>query len=146
MFSYSFCKASRMGFFLILRNAMRIGAAGIVSQVVLFINKVFVVVASTAGGYFYLQTYYGDHLNSLITPTLLIAITSYAVSEMFDEVFSMAISTILQCCVADEEMHEPHERYAPKELTGTLESTQQRYKRRRSSSSTICAIDKSLVK
>jgi hypothetical protein len=65
---------------------------------------------------------------------------------MFDEVFSMAISTILQCCVADEEMHEPHERYAPKELTGTLESTQQRYKRRRSSSSTICAIDKSLVK
>ncbi|KAL3773532.1 hypothetical protein ACHAWO_000528 [Cyclotella atomus] len=132
MFSYSFCKASRMGFFLILRNAMRIGAAGIVSQAVLFINKVF--------------TYYGDHLNSLITPTLLIAITSYAVSEMFDEVFSMAISTILQCCVADEEMHEPHERYAPKELTGTLESTQQRYKRRRSSSSTICAIDKSLVK
>jgi hypothetical protein len=56
----------------------------------------------------------------------------------------MAISTILQCFIADEEMHEPHERYAPKELAGTLESTHQRYKRRRSSSSTI-GIDKTLV-
>ena len=141
IFSYSFCKASRMGFFLVLRNALRISAVSIVSQAVLFINKVFITVASTAAGYYYLDTYYGDQLNSVMAPTLLIAICSYAVSEMFDEVFGMAISTILQCFVIDEEMHEPDDRFAPKELAGTLDSTQQKYKKKKSSTASI-GIDK----
>lgn len=142
MFSYPFCKASRLGFFLILRNALRISAVSIVSQSVLFLNKVFITVASSAGGYFYLQADHGDQLSSLMTPTLLIGICSYAVSEMFDEVFGMAISTMLQCFVADEEMHEPDERFVSKELIGTVESTQQKYKKRKGSSSTVGTIDK----
>lgn len=97
--------------------------------------------ASTAAGYYYLDTYFGDQLNSLMAPTLLIAIISYAVSEMFDEVFGMAISALLQCFIVDEEMHEPADRYTPKELVSTLESTQQKYKKRKASSSTI-GIDK----
>ena len=141
IFSYSFCKASRMGFFLVLRNALRISAVSIVSQAVLFINKIFITVASTAAGYYYLDTYYGDQLNSLMAPTLLIAICSYAVSEMFDEVFGMAISTILQCFVIDEEMHEPDDRFAPKELAGTLDSTQKKYKKKKNSAASI-GIDK----
>jgi len=39
-----------MGFFLILRNALRISAVGVVSQIVLFIGKVFITVASAVGG------------------------------------------------------------------------------------------------
>ena len=39
-------------------------------------------------------------------PTALIGIVAYAVSEMSDEVFGMAITTILQCFVVDEEMFE----------------------------------------
>lgn len=80
---------------------------------------------------------YGNQLNSLMAPTLLIAICSYAVSEMFDEVFGMAISTILQCFVTDEEMYEPGNRFAPKDLCGTLESTQKKYKRKKNSTATI---------
>lgn len=76
-----------------------------------------------------------------MAPTLLIAICSYAVSEMFDEVFGMAISTILQCFVIDEEMHEPDDRFAPKELAGTLDSTQQKYKKTKKSTASI-GIDK----
>mmetsp|Transcript_5602 Transcript_5602/g.10068 ORF Transcript_5602/g.10068 Transcript_5602/m.10068 type:complete len:648 (+) Transcript_5602:644-2587(+) len=49
IFGYSFCKASRMGFFLILRNVLRISAVSVVSQIVLFIGKVFITVASTVG-------------------------------------------------------------------------------------------------
>ena len=89
-----------------------------------------------------MQMYYGDQLNSLLAPTILIGICSYAVSEMFDEVFGMAISTILQCFVADEELHEPDERFASKDLVLTLESTQQKYKKRKGSSSTVGTIDK----
>ncbi len=133
IFSYSFCKAARQGFFLILRNALRISAVSIVSQVVLFINKVFITVASTVLGYYYLEMHFGDQLISLMGPTLLIAICSYAVSEMFDEVFGMAISTILQCFVADEEMFELDERYAPSSLAGTLDLTQQNYGKKKNS-------------
>ena len=84
-----------MSFFLILRNALRISAVSIVSQAVLLVNKVFITVASTTTGYYYLETYYGDQLNSLMVPTLIIAICSYAVSEMFDEVFGM-VSCLIQ--------------------------------------------------
>jgi len=62
-------------------------------------------------------------------PTLLIAITAYAVSEMLNEVFGMAISTILQCFVADEELFEGEERFAPASLAGAIDSTQTKYKK-----------------
>lgn len=129
IFGYSFCKASRMGFFLILRNVLRISAVSVVSQIVLFIGKVFITVASAVGGYYYLDIHFGDELNYLMVPTLLIGIAAYAVAEMFNEVFGMAISTILQCFVADEELFEDtEERFAPGSLAGAIDSTQKKYK------------------
>jgi len=56
-------------------------------------------------------------------------IVAYAVSEMLDEVVGMAITTISQCFVVDEEMFEADERYAPSSLAGTIGSTQQSYKK-----------------
>ena len=131
IFGYPFCKASRMGFFLILRNALRISAVAVVTQVVLFIAKVFITVASAVAGYYYLEIHFGDQLNSLMVPTLLIGLCAYAVSEMFNEVFGMAISTILQCFVADEELFDADERFAPGSLAGTIDSTQQKYKKKK---------------
>jgi hypothetical protein len=64
-----------------------------------------------------------------MVPTFLIAIVAYAVGEMFNEVFGMAISTILQCFVADEELFEDAgQRFAPGSLAGTIDATQQKYK------------------
>ena len=63
-----------------------------------------------------------------MVPTLLIGVVAYAVSEMFSEVFGMAISAILQCFVADEELFEADERFAPGSLAGTIDSTQKKYK------------------
>jgi hypothetical protein len=60
----------------------------------------------------------------------LIGLLAYAVSEMFDEVFGMAISTILQCFVVDEEMFDPEERFASPRLVETIDSTQQNYKKK----------------
>ena len=92
-----------------------------------FIGKIFITVASAVGGYHYLDIHFGDELNFLMLPTALIGIVAYAVSEMFDEVFGMAVTTILQCFVVDEEMFEADERYAPSSLVGTIDSTQQNY-------------------
>mmetsp|Transcript_17234 Transcript_17234/g.36441 ORF Transcript_17234/g.36441 Transcript_17234/m.36441 type:complete len:724 (+) Transcript_17234:658-2829(+) len=131
IFGYPFCKAARMGFFLILRNSLRISAVSVVSQFILFIGKVFITVASTVPGYLYLEKNYGNELNFVMVPTLLIAVTAYAASEMFNEVFGMSISTILQCFVADEEMFEGDERFAPSSLAGTIDSTQQGTKKKK---------------
>ncbi len=76
-----------------------------------------------------MDIHFGTEMNYLMLPTALIAIVAYAVSEMFDEVFGMAITTILQCFVVDEEMFEADERYAPSSLAGTIDSTQQGYKK-----------------
>ena len=89
-------------------------------------------------GYHYLDIHFGTELNYLMLPTALIAIVAYAVSEMFDEVFGMAITTILQCCVVDEEMFEADERYAPSSLAGTIDSTQQSYKKRKVGVESLC--------
>ncbi|KAL7548947.1 hypothetical protein ACHAWF_012218 [Thalassiosira exigua] len=131
IFGYSFCKAARMGFFLILRNALRISAVSVVSQIVLFIGKLFITVASSVAGYYYLEIHFGDELNYLMVPTLLIAFFAYAVSEAFSEVFGMAISTVLQCFVADEEMFDEDDRFAPGSLAKCIESTQQKYKKKK---------------
>lgn len=49
---------------------------------------------------------FADDLNGLYVATTLTFLASYATAEMFNEVFGMSISTILQCFVTDEEMHE----------------------------------------
>ena len=103
----------------------------VVSQIVLFIGKVFITVASAVGGYYYLEIHFEDELNYLMVPTLLISVVAYACSEAFNEVFGMAISTILQCFVVDEEMYDSEERFAPKSLASTIEQTQQKYKKKK---------------
>uniref|UniRef100_A0A7S4TAG2 Choline transporter-like protein n=2 Tax=Ditylum brightwellii TaxID=49249 RepID=A0A7S4TAG2_9STRA len=127
IFGYSFCKASRMAFFLILRNVLRISAVSLVSDFVLLIGKLFIVVTSTIGAYFFLDYHYSDELNGLWLSTMLVCLISYATAEMFNEVFGMAISTILQCFVADEEMFLPEDRFAPGSLAQTIDSTEEKH-------------------
>jgi len=89
---------------------MRISAVAIVSQFVLIIGKLFITLTAAFAGYCYMEENLQDELNSMWLPLLLILLFSYVTAEMFNEVFGMAISTILQCFIADEEMFEPAER------------------------------------
>ncbi|GMH50439.1 hypothetical protein TrRE_jg6437 [Triparma retinervis] len=110
IFGYSFCKAARKAFFLILRNVLRISAVAIVSSFVLIIGKLFIMTATTLLGYMAMQAQLEDAVNYIWLPTLFVCFISYFTADMFNEVFGMAISTILQCFVADEEMFEVSER------------------------------------
>ncbi len=76
-----------------------------------------------------MEIHFGDKLNYLMVPTLLIAIVAYAASEMFNEVFGMAISCILTAFAVDEEMFEIDDRFAPGSLANTIDSTQQKFKK-----------------
>ncbi|GMH74283.1 hypothetical protein TrST_g7085 [Triparma strigata] len=124
IYGYSFCKAARKAFFLILRNILRISAVAIVSEFVLIIGKLFITVASTMVGYYFMKENMLNDLNGLWCPLLLIILFAYVTAEMFNEVFGMAIWTILQCFVADEEMFEPAERFAEGDLAACVSKTQ----------------------
>jgi len=113
--SYSFCKAAKEAFFLILRNAGRLLALGVVSEIVLVLGKLIITLGTTWIAFMVFQGM--SDLNGPFFPALLVGILAYSVSLAFLEVFGMAISTILQCFVADEELLPPDRRFAEQELS-----------------------------
>jgi hypothetical protein len=66
-----------------------------------------------------------DKLGNLIPPLFFTGILSYFVTAMFVEVFGMAISTILVCYIADEEMFPPEDRFCDGALKGAIKKTAQ---------------------
>jgi hypothetical protein len=107
-----FGESGRKAFFLIVRNAGRIGTVSYVSGMVLVIGKVFISILTTTMGYYYLVEYVDIDLHSYGGPVLTIFILSYFVADMFMDVFDISILTILHCFVADEEMFDGRARYA----------------------------------
>ena len=107
IFGHSFCKAARCAFFLILRNIVRIAALGLVSGFVLLLGKVIITTGATILCYLALDAsgFADDELNYLWLPLVFTAFIAFYVAQMFNEVWGMAMSTILQCFVADEEIY-----------------------------------------
>lgn len=126
IFGYSFCKACRKAFFLILRNVARIMAVGMVSEIVTWIGKLLVPTATVFLAYVALQSINYD-LYSFWTPLVFTFLISWMITDMFIEVFAMAISTLLQCYVADEEMF-PDNMFAEGDLKKTISHTNEQVK------------------
>ena len=103
---HSFCTASKEAFLLITANAIRISAISIVSEILLFAMKTFIVLSSTIAGYMYIDYHYDTELHGLYVVTVVILIISMCTAEMFQQVLFMSISTIIQCFIADEVMFE----------------------------------------
>lgn len=51
-----------------------------------------------------MDAYILDDLNSIVGPMIMTAVVAYFTGKMITTVFGMAITTLLQCFVADEEM------------------------------------------
>ena len=112
IFGTSFCESGRKAFYLILRNAARIGAVSYVSAAVLIVGKLFISALTTFAGYYALTEHLELDLYSYAGPVTVIFIISYFVSDMFMDVFDYSILAILHCFVADEEMFDGRARYA----------------------------------
>jgi len=104
IFSTPFCSSAKRAFFLILRNALRVGSIGYVSALVSFIGKIFISVMTTGMVYMVMENHVGDQLHSLFAPVAFVFLISYCVADIFMDLFDMSTSTILQCFIADEEM------------------------------------------
>ena len=126
IYGYSFCKAARKAFFLLLRNILRVAAVSIVADFVLLLGKLFVPVVTT----FLLYTVFAysipsNELSGFIAPLILVFLLAYIVSGMFSEIFGMSIETILCCYIADEEMFPPEKRFADGGLKSAMQRTAQ---------------------
>jgi hypothetical protein len=126
IFGYHFCKAAKCAFFLILRNIARIMALSIVSGFVLLLGKLVITAGATFLCYVCLAyTPVSDELNYIWLPLVFTAIIAFYVAAMFNEVWGMAMSTILQCFCADEEIYKGDKdaMYAGADLKATVSNS-----------------------
>mmetsp|Transcript_8524 Transcript_8524/g.13090 ORF Transcript_8524/g.13090 Transcript_8524/m.13090 type:complete len:646 (+) Transcript_8524:171-2108(+) len=119
IFGKSFCSAAKAAFFLIARNILRIAAVSLVGDFVLLIGRILIPVATTFLAYLALAYSSADY-NGLWAPIIFVFLLAYSVALMFVEVFGMAISTCLQCFIADEEMGG---HFSNQDLKGAIDET-----------------------
>lgn len=106
-----FCRSASQAFYLIVRNAARVGALNYASSSILIVGKLFISAMTTGLAYFaLLETDPNKEINHVAGPLVAVFFISYIMSDIFMGVFDMSISTILHCFVADEEMF--HGEYA----------------------------------
>ena len=123
IFGTSFCTSAKEAFFLILRNAARVGALSTVSEIVFFIGKIFISIITGGMSYFLIDQNLSGEINSPIAPVIVVVLLSYFSGSMFMNVFSTVTSTLLQCFIADEEMFNGSaESYSSPTLTSCVES------------------------
>mmetsp|Transcript_2504 Transcript_2504/g.5963 ORF Transcript_2504/g.5963 Transcript_2504/m.5963 type:complete len:703 (+) Transcript_2504:182-2290(+) len=112
IFGTPFCESGRKAFYLILRNAARIGAVSYVSAAVLVVGKLFIAALTTFLAYYTLTEHLELEVWSFGGPIAMIFIISYFVADMFMDVFDISILCVLHCFIADEEMFDGQARYA----------------------------------
>lgn len=115
IFGTAFCPSCLSSYWLIFRNFSRISALTFVSSAVMIIGKIFIASLTTVVGYYFVTENLIDDLHSTAGPTIFIFFLAYFVTDFFMDVIDMAITTVLHCFVADEEMF-PDTVYAEDDL------------------------------
>jgi len=121
IFGHSFCKGAQEAFFLVLRNAARMSAVGLVSEVTQILCKVFTVLLCSCVTFYYIENYYMEDVSSVGGLCVFVALIAWFFADMFTDVLGIAETTIIQCFIADEEMHSGSGSvYVPEELDNFL--------------------------
>lgn len=71
--------------------------------------------------YFAMDNNIRSDLHSVVGPTIMTAILAYFTGKMITSVYGMAVTTILQCFVADEELFPQSERFAQNDLRSWMD-------------------------
>jgi hypothetical protein len=126
----NFCKSAWQAFCLILRNAARIGVLGGIGGLVGILGVCFITVFTAVVGYFMMELLHGPNApeeNQVSSPWICVIIfvfMGYVMAKLFMNVFAMAVDSVLQCFVADEELNSSGggggAQYTPELLKGFL--------------------------
>lgn len=116
IFGYGFCRSATEAFYLIARNAGKIGALTYVTQAVGIVGKLFITTATTVASWAAIDYFLADEVTYITAPAVLVAILAYFVSDAFMDIFDLAITTVLHCFIADDEMYDEDEAFAGPDL------------------------------
>merc|ERR1719387_2440588 len=115
----SFCKSAWNAFMLIIRNAGRIATLGTIGGAIHFIGTFFIMVVTAFLGYLILGAMHGDNVSSVVVPCICYIMVGYVAAKLIMNVFGLAVDTILQCFVANEEMGTTGD-FTPETLKGFM--------------------------
>lgn len=62
-----------------------------------------------------------SELNSTVGPAIMTGVLAFYTGKMVTSVYGMAVTTILQCFVADEELFPPSQQFAERDLKGWVD-------------------------
>ncbi|KAH0791662.1 choline transporter-like protein 2 isoform X3 [Histomonas meleagridis] len=104
MHGFSFFKASKEAFFLLLRNAARATALNWVGDFTLFLGRI--LISALVSGISILIFKDQDDVTFYIVPAVIVLIMSYLASGAFTGVFEMSIDATFLCFLEDEERND----------------------------------------
>ncbi|XP_050217663.1 choline transporter protein 1 [Mercurialis annua] len=120
----SFCRASSIATELIINNILRIGRVNVIGDVILFLGKLCVSLASAVFAFLMLDMhkYRSSHnkISSPLFPVLVCWALGYIVATLFFAVVEMSIDTIILSFCQDTEENQGTAQYAPPLLIETL--------------------------
>lgn len=121
----TFFNASAIATDLIRNNILRIGKVNVIGDVILFLGKLSVSLASALFAFLMLDThrYRSSHnkVSSPLSPVLVCSALGYVVATLFFAVVEVSIDTIILSYCQDSEEHQGNARYAPPLLLETLD-------------------------
>lgn len=119
-----FFKASEMATELIISNILRIGKVNVIGDVILFLGKLCVSLASAVFAFLMLNTHkYNSAHNKISSPLFPVLVCwglGYVVAALFFAVVEMSIDTIILSFCQDSDEHQGTAQYAPPLLIETL--------------------------
>jgi len=117
----SFLVAACSSFKLIWDNLSRVAAINLVSGFMMLLGKVLVSFATTGIAGFIMQGVYGEELNSVVMPSVVVFILAFLVASLFMVVFEVTIDCTFFCFLVDEKTYGgTNGMYASEELEGLV--------------------------
>ncbi|KAI3834021.1 hypothetical protein MKW92_053557 [Papaver armeniacum] len=114
----SFFRSSAIATGLIMDNILRIGRVNVIGDVILFLGKLCVSLASALFAFLMLDTHkYKSAHNKISSPLFPVLVTwclGYVVASLFFAVVEMSIDTIILSFCQDSEEHQGTAQYAPR--------------------------------
>ena len=93
IYGYSFCQSARRGFGIVVTNPIQVATIHAVSELIMFLGKMFVTACVTAGAFVYLRQ--DDTTHMWFVPVIFIALASFFLSSCFMLIYDTGAPTLL---------------------------------------------------
>ena len=137
VYGYNFCTAARKGFFLLMRNILRVTVLNGITSFILFIFKLAISLGMSIGTFYFFSwssssgnQFFGlANIHYMWVPVMVVGLSSYVITSAFFGVYDMGVDTLFLCFLEDLERHDGSEEkpyYMDKSLRKILHKKNER--------------------